>query len=31
MKYGYSYAIGWLGVVSTTASFVVNLIASGKQ
>ncbi|XP_066934434.1 uncharacterized protein [Clytia hemisphaerica] len=31
MTYGYSYALGWLGVLSTTASFVVNLVASGKQ
>ena len=31
MTYGYSYALGWLGVISTTASFAVNLVASGKQ
>lgn len=31
MTYGWSYALGWVGVVSTTASFVVNLIASSKQ
>jgi len=31
MTYGYSYALGWVGVISTTASFVVNLIASGRQ
>lgn len=31
MKYGYSYVIGWLGVISTATSFAVNLVASGKQ
>lgn len=31
MTYGYSYAIGWISVVTSTASFVVNLIASGKS
>lgn len=31
MNYGYSYALGWLGVISTTASFVVNLVASSRR
>jgi len=29
--YGYSFAIGWLGVLSTTASFIVNVVASGRS
>lgn len=31
MSYGYSFALGWVSVICSTASFVVNLVASGRS
>lgn len=31
LKYSYSFAYGWVGCIFGTASFVINLIASGKS